>query len=122
MAGELAAGQGKGVTEQLRQQLAAGNSVEIAGYSISPGLADGLACAELQPPTVRSGRVAWFELSLRDDPALAPVSLKYIEQWRAAGWDVAAQIVRGPSFWQTTEIEDAPELIAATTAVLESWA
>ena len=122
MAGELAAGQGKGVTEQLRQQLAAGNSVEIAGYSVSPGLADGLAGAELQPPTVRSGPVAWFELSLRDDPALAPVSLKYIEQWRAAGWDVAAQIVRGPSFWQTTEIEDAPELIAATTAVLESWA
>jgi exosortase A-associated hydrolase 2 len=122
MAGELASGQGKGITEQLRQQLAAGNSVEIAGYSVSPGLADGLAGAELQPLAGRSGRVAWFELSMRDDPALAPVSLKYIEQWRAAGWEVDAQTVHGPSFWQTTEIEDAPELIAATVAALESWA
>jgi exosortase A-associated hydrolase 2 len=122
MAGELASGQGKGITEQLRQQLAAGNSVEIAGYSVSPGLADGLAGAELQPPAGHAGRLAWFELSLRDDPALAPASLKYIEQWRVAGWDVAAQMLRGPGFWQTTEIEDAPELIAATVAALESWA
>jgi hypothetical protein len=35
---------------------------------------------------------------------------------------VDAQTVHGPSFWQTTEIEDAPELIAATVAALESWA
>jgi hypothetical protein len=81
-----------------------------------------LAGAELQSLAGRSGRVAWFELSMRDDPALAPVSLKYIEQWRAAGWEVDAQTVHGPSFWQTTEIEDAPELIAATVAALESWA
>jgi exosortase A-associated hydrolase 2 len=122
MAGELASGQGKGITEQLRQQLAAGHSVEIAGYHVSPALADGLGGAELQPPAGRSGRVAWFELSMRDDPALAPVSLKNIEQWRAACWEVDAQTVHGPSFWQTTEIEDAPELIAATVAALESWA
>lgn len=122
MAGELAAGQGKGITEQLRQQLAAGRSVEIAGYSVSPGLADGLGSAELHPPLGHSGRLAWFELSLREDPALAPVSLKNIEQWREAGWDVTAHMVRGPGFWQTTEIEDASELIAATIAALESWA
>jgi exosortase A-associated hydrolase 2 len=123
MAGELASGQGKGITEQIRQQLAAGHSVEIAGYHVSPALADGLGGAELQPPPAgHSGRVAWFELSMRDEPALALVSLKNIEQWRAAGWEVDAQTVHGPSFWQTTEIEDAPELIAATVAALESWA
>jgi hypothetical protein len=102
--------------------LAAGYSVEIAGYTVSPALADGLAGAELHPPIGRSGRAAWFELSMRDDPALAPVSLKFVEQWRTAGWEVDAQTVRGPGFWQTTEIEDAPELIAATIAALESWA
>ncbi len=122
MAGELAAGQGKGVTEQLRQQLAAGHSVEIAGYGVSPVLAEGLGGAELQPQTGNAGRVAWFELSMRDEASFSPVSQKSIEQWRTAGWGVAPQIVRGPSFWQTTEIEDAPELIAATTAVMGSWA
>lgn len=120
MAGELASGQAKGVTEQLRQQLAAGQAVEIAGYSVAPGLAAGLEMADLQPPAQQSGRVAWFELSTREDATLAPVSQKRIEQWQAAGFTVEAKVVNGPGFWQTAEIEEAPELIAATLAALES--
>lgn len=120
MAGELASGQAKGVTEQLRQQLAAGQAVEIAGYSVAPGLAAGLEMADLQPPAQQSGCVAWFELSTREDATLAPVSQKRIEQWQAAGFTVEAKVVNGPGFWQTAEIEEAPELIAATLAALES--
>lgn len=123
MAGELLAGQGKGVTEQLRQQLVAGHSVEIAGYSLSPALAKGLGGAELQPSAgcTDTGQVAWFELSTREEASLSPVSHKFIELWRTAGWEVNAHMACGPSFWQTTEIEDAPSLIAATIASLESW-
>ena len=120
MAGELASGQAKGITEQLRQQLAAGQTVEIAGYSVSPGLVDGLEKAELQPPAVCPGRVIWLELSMREDASLAPVSQKCIEQWQVAGCTVDAQVVRSPGFWQTSEIEDAPDLVAATLAALES--
>lgn len=120
MAGELASGQAKGVTEQLRQQLAAGQTIEIAGYSVSPGLAYGLEKAELQPPVARHGRVCWLELSMREDANLSPVSQKRIEEWQAAGFNVDAQVVRGPAFWQTTEIEDALALTSATLAVLES--
>jgi uncharacterized protein len=121
MAGELASGQAKGVTEQLRQQLAAGQRVEIAGYAIGPALVDGFQNAELQAPAGQSGRIAWLELSTREDATLVPVSQKRIEQWQAAGFSVDAQVVRGPTFWQTTEIEDAPDLLGATLAVLESW-
>jgi len=120
MAGELASGQAKGVSEQLRQQLAAGQTVEIAGYSVSPGLVDGLEKAELQPPAARHSRLSWFELSMREDASLAPVSQKRIEQWQVAGFKVDARVVRGPAFWQTSEIEDAPDLIAATMVALES--
>ena len=118
MAGELASGQAKIVGEQLRQQLAAGHSVEIAGYGVSPTLAAGLEQAELMPPDGRSGRVVWLETSLRDEATLAPVSVKRIAQWQAAGFTVDAGVVRGPAFWQTSEIEEAPELIAATLAAL----
>jgi len=120
MAGELAAGQEKGGVEQLRQQLAAGQAVEIAGYAVASRLADGLVKAELQPPAISPGRVAWFELSSRDEATLAPASQQRIEQWRATGFKVDATVVRGPGFWQTTEIEDAPELIEATLAAVES--
>lgn len=117
MAGEMASGQAKVIGEQLRQQLAAGQPVEIAGYGVAPALVAGLEQAELKPPA-GGGRVIWLETSLRDEATLAPVSQKRIEQWQAAGWRVDARITRGPAFWQTAEIEDAPELIAATLAGL----
>jgi hypothetical protein len=120
MAGELAAGRAKGGVEQLRQQLAAGQALEIAGYIVAPGLADGLEKAELQPPAILPGRVTWLELSTREEATLAPVSQQRIEQWQDAGFVVDATVVRGPGFWQTTEIEDAPELIPATLAAVDS--
>jgi uncharacterized protein len=119
MVGELVSGQAKGVTEHLRQQLAAGHRVEIAGYAVSSGLAGGLEAAELQPPAVRVGRLSWLDLSTQDEARLAPVSQKRIEQWQAAGYQVDAKVIRGPAFWQTTEIEEVPELLAATIEALE---
>lgn len=120
MAGELVSGEHKGVVEQLRRELAAGVAAEIAGYTVSPALAQGLEAAELEPPTDGKGCVIWLETSLRHEATLAPVSQKSIERWQAAGYEVYTQVVRGPAFWQTSEIEDAPELIAATQAALES--
>lgn len=119
MAGELAAGKGNGGSEQLRQQLLAGRPVEIGGYSVAPALAEGLAQADLRAPTGSSGRVNWFELTAREGASLTPATQKNIEQWQASGFTVAAEVVTGPSFWQTTEIEDAPKLLAATLAALE---
>ena len=120
MAGEFASGQAKAVGEQLRQQLAAGQPVEIAGYRVLPGLAAALEHAELAPPSSSGGRVVWLETSLREELQLTPVAQKCIEQWQAASFTVNAHVVRGPAFWQTTEIEDAPELIVATLAALEA--
>ena len=120
MAGELGAGQPKDVSEQLRQQLVAGEIVEIAGYMLSPLLVEGLEAAELEPSVGLGGQVIWLETSLRDEATLAPLSQKWIERWRAAGYAVQAQVVRGPSFWQTSEIEYAPELIAVTQNVSEA--
>lgn len=121
MVGQLGAGNGKIVGEDLKKRIAAGQAVEIAGYSVSPGLVHGLDAAELKPPLARPGRVCWLELSLREDPALSPASQSCFEQWHAGGFEIDASIVRGPAFWQTSEIEDAPELIGATIAALESF-
>lgn len=116
MAGELASGQAKAVGEQLRQQLAAGRTIEIAGYCIAPALAAGMEQSELQPPP-GSERVIWLEISLREDAALPPVAQKCVDKWQT-DCRVYPSIVRGPAFWQTSEIEDAQELIVATVAGL----
>ena len=120
VAGDMLGGQSKGVMESMRQQLAAGSPVEIAGYMLSSGLAVGLEQAALVPPASmgQARRLEWFELSTREDPSFSPVSAKTTAQWQQAGFRTGSHIVHGPLFWQTTEIEDAPALIAATTAAL----
>ena len=122
VAGDMLGGQSKGVMESMRQQLAAGSPVEIAGYMLSSGLAMGLEQAALVPPASmgQARRLEWFELSTREDAGLSPVSAKTIAQWQQAGFRIGNHIAHGPAFWQTTEIEDAPALIAATTAALSA--
>lgn len=115
MAGEIASGGGKEITEAMKRSLESGQNVEIAGYTVSPQLVEGLQKAELTPKCP-VGNVIWLEVSLREEASLTPASLRFIEQWRAAGAAVDAQVVPGPAFWQTTEIEDAPALIDATRA------
>jgi exosortase A-associated hydrolase 2 len=119
VAGDLLAGESKGVMESLKQALASGQTVEIAGYSLSSALAGGLESAELLPPS-RQRRLIWLELSTRADATLAPASVKRLEKWRDAGSSMISKVVAGPAFWQTTEIETAPDLLAATIAALDA--
>jgi len=118
-AGEMLEGKGKGVIEGLKQHLAAGESVEIAGYLLSPKLANGLERASLAP-AANARRMVWLETSTRDDAELSPASAAPIARWQAAGVDVQSQVVPGPAFWQTSEIEEAPALIAAGVSALHS--
>jgi uncharacterized protein len=131
VAGDLASGQSKGVMEQMRQQLAGGKPVEIAGYALASGLANGLERSQLALPEDLSGtrRVEWFEVSTRmatddsdDSAGFSPVSEKSMALLRSQGFQVCSHLARGPSFWQTTEIEDAPDLIAQTLHALEAKA
>lgn len=122
VAGDMLGGQAKGVMENMRQQLANGVAVEIAGYMFSSGLAMGLEQAALAAPT-KTGpaqRLEWFELSTRKDASLSPVSAKTIAEWQQSGIAAHYHIVHGPAFWQTSEIEEAPALISATTAALSA--
>jgi len=121
VAGDLLNGQGQGTMENLRQQLLSGFSLEIAGYTLAAGLAVALQHAALEPIPVRSGtkqRIEWMEVSNRDDSHLSPAAATAIAQWQQAGFAAKSSIVHGPPFWQTTEIEDAPDLLAATVAAL----
>ncbi len=118
-ASELISGQAKAAMEELRSALAAGRTVEVAGYTLAPALCQGLEQASLQPPAgLPRGRVVWLEVSPAAQAGLAPAGAATLAAWRNAGWQVHAQAVPGPMFWQTTEIEDAPALLAATLAAL----
>jgi uncharacterized protein len=110
----------KAVMTQLRAELDAGRPIDVAGYTIAASLARGLEQASLVMPT-RPSRVLWLETSTREDAALLPASQTTVQAWSAAGHQVTPQVVQGPAFWQTQEIEDAPALLAATLRGLQAW-
>jgi exosortase A-associated hydrolase 2 len=108
----------KGASEAIRRQWLEGLSVDIAGYVVGPALAAELELATMTPPR-RSGQLHWIELSSADPlPEPSPVTAKAVAAWQAAGWVVASATRRGPAFWQSTEVEQAPDLIEATLASL----
>jgi hypothetical protein len=97
--------------------LAAGDAVEVAGYTLAAKLASGLEQATLAAPSM-AGRLEWLDLSTQPDASLSPAAAKPLQAWQAAGFAVRSQVVNGPAFWQTSEIEEAPALLTATLAAL----
>lgn len=119
-AAQLADGGGKAILDAARADLAAGRTVEVAGYALAPALAHGLEQAMLTPPPAvpPGGRLVWLETSTAAEPAASPAVQAALPRWQAAGWAADLRITPGPAFWQTTEIEDAPALVEATVAAL----
>ena len=117
LAGNLLGGRAKGTLDALRQDLADGRTIEVAGYALSPPLAQGLEHATLAPPP-HAMRLEWLELSPREDAGLSAAASTGKALWEQAGWSVRCEVARGPAFWQTTEIEEAPALVRATLAAL----
>ena len=105
-----------------RADLAAGRSVEVAGYRLTPALADAIEAARLgareSVAERRPPRVRWFEVSSQAAATMSPVASRVADRWRASGRDVEVRTVVGNAFWQTIEIERCQALVDATVASL----
>lgn len=107
-------------TESLRAVLAAGSAVEVAGYEVSPALAQALDALNLDalppPPSIP---VDWFEISADSEQPIPPASTRIVESWRSRGARVELRSVVGEPFWATQETTTAPNLLAATAHLFE---
>ena len=114
----------KETTATLRERLARGERLEVAGYELSQPLVsaidalDATALAGASTP-----RIDWLEASTSDPPALLPASERTLEKLRGAGGQAQARAVKGEAFWALQEITIASEINAATVDVArEGWA
>jgi len=98
----------------LRARLAGGETLEIAGYELSPALAEPMERAELDLPAGYDGRVLWYEVAGSADAGIAPASRARVSAWRMRGVDVQPVTVPGLPFWQTQEIDECRALVDAT--------
>jgi len=110
----LAGGAATSALRQLRDELAQGRSLEIAGYDLHPDLATAIERLqlELMKPAVK--RVDWMEVGLEPNSAIRPASQRVIDRWKAEGLDVHTVAVPGEPFWSTVEIAECRALLDAT--------
>jgi len=119
LAGGLLAGEGKETAAQLRQRLADGETLEIAGYALSAPLASGLESLSLEAMSLdRVQRIHWVELAPQADRPLMPVSQQIIDAWTSAGKRVATSLINCDHFWATQEIAQCPALVATVMQYL----
>jgi exosortase A-associated hydrolase 2 len=98
----------------LRAELAAGRSVEIGGYELNPAMVSGAEAVDLAGLRAPGCPVIWRETSSAEPPAMGVASSRVVAGWRASGARIDDSATRGPSFWTTLEIEEAPALVEST--------
>jgi len=109
---------GGATTAALRTALAGGETLEVAGYRLSPALALGMESSD-GAALIPHCPVHWIDMTTTPERGPAPASLRVVDAWRAAGVAVDLQQVSGEPFWATQEVATCPALIDATLAVLE---
>lgn len=113
LAGDIVAGREK---RSVDSSLDRGQSIEVAGYRVSPLLADGLRKATLDLP-MRDGKLCCIEIA-GDAGAFASDIGNRLASQRQAGWQVMSTVVAGPNFWLNPEADDCDALIAATAGLM----
>jgi hypothetical protein len=99
---------------ELRETLAHGATLEIAGYDLHPELAaeiDALRLADLVPAVKV---VHCLEVTAMPEPKVSQASQRALEAWRLKGLDIRATAVVGEPFWSTIEVTECEALLAAT--------
>lgn len=119
MAGDLLTGGGSETVASLLAELAAGRTLEVAGYELGAGLARDLQMLDLKPLEPAVGdTLVWFEVG--PDPgagqvrALSRVASDHLRDWVARGVNAEGAALAGDTFWNTVELTGSPALVEAT--------
>jgi len=106
----------KETTAAMRQQLASGQTLEVAGYEIHPELVRAIDSARLTDHRPATPRIIWLENANGESPEVSQPSRSALDTWAAAGVGADARTFAGPAFWQVHERVVAPAIIEQTTA------
>ena len=99
---------------RLRDALAAGSAIEVAGYRMRPELVAPIEASDLVSDARVTCPIIWRDVSATPLPASEDAAGRLRER----GLAIDIECVAGPSFWMTQEIEEAPALIESTSAAV----
>lgn len=104
--------------KSIRESLAEGCHVEVAGYSVAPAMVDAIVKLRLGDLAMRSARTDWFDLAIKAETPLSPAMARTVDAWKTAGADLRLHLLPGQAFWSSPEIDVSPVLLEATIRLL----
>jgi exosortase A-associated hydrolase 2 len=104
-------------TEKLRDMLATGETVEVAGYEVAPSMAASIDRLSAVNFAVTDIPVHWFEVVPEAGRSMPPAAVRVASAWQQRGINLHVHLVPGPSFWSTQEIAECPALLSATSSL-----
>ena len=104
--------------ESLRARSAAGETLEVAGYELSPALLQGLEALSVEALPAQVGDLHWIEIVRNEGDAPQLPSTRFVDRARAAGANVAVATLASEPFWGATELVRLPRLVELTTVAL----
>ncbi|WP_426194707.1 hydrolase 2, exosortase A system-associated [Massilia sp. DWR3-1-1] len=102
-------------TDLLRQSLLSGETIEVVGYDLAPGLAAAIDAVPPLEAMAPACPVSWFEAGV--GPQLSTNTNRLSSLWQHRGVDLRVYAVRCPPFWSATEIVACDEWLDATSAI-----
>ena len=114
VAASMMADQKESVTD-LRKRFSSGETLEVAGYEISPTLIAAIDRVRLaESLSERLGRVHWMEIVRDAQSPMSPASERFLKNTLEKMPTLTSEIVCGEPFWTTTEIVTLPDLVSRT--------
>ncbi len=105
-------------TKEIRQRLADGEQVEIAGYTLAGDLVADIESIDTAGfASLCSGTLHWLEHVVEEGKDIGIPSRKLVDQLAAAN-SVEVQTFMDPPIWQIHERDEAPRLLALTGGLL----
>ncbi len=119
MAGDIARGEPNRGTSRLMHLLEQGESVEVAGYSVSAALAQGMAQADLDGLPAGT-QIISLELGSAGTDPVSPALAAQAQRWQSAGCNTVPHVVPGAAFWQMQECPDSLAWVDISLRALSS--
>ena len=110
----LREGKGGLTTNTLREQISAGDMVEVAGYPLTNPLVQEIDTQKLENLIIPAKPIYWMDVKSNSTSGAPPATQKIVEGWKAGSVNVNYQIIEGDAFWGTQEIVEVPALINAS--------
>ncbi len=104
-------------TRAMRNALAAGEILEVAGYELAPALAAAVDTLDASKIVLTKSAVHWFEIAPEIGRAMQPARAEVVRAWEQEGVDLQVHMVPGESFWSTQEVSECPDMLSATAQI-----